>query len=196
MTEKVFIIHGWEGSPKEPMLKWLASSIENKGYEVTVPTMPNPEKPTIDEWVGKLKEIAPEVNEHTYFIGHSVGCQTILRYLESLPEGTKCGGVLLLAPWLHLNEQIIEEGEEEVEEIAKPWIETPINFELVRSHIIRIAAIFSDNDPYVPMSDKDIFNALLGADIHIEHEKGHFTEEEGVTQLPSALEYFTKISQA
>lgn len=39
-------------------------------------------------------------DENTYFIGHSIGCQSIDRYLEILPSETKIGGVVYVAGWL------------------------------------------------------------------------------------------------
>jgi uncharacterized protein len=190
MTEKVFIIHGWGNSPQEPLHQWLATVLEGRGYEVSVPEMPNPAEPKIDEWVSKLHELVPEVNKKIYFIGHSIGCQTIMRFLETLPTEQKCS-VLFLAPWFHL--QGLETEEEE--KIAAPWLETPINLEEVKKHLRKSAAIFSDGDPYVPLSDRDIFHAAFGTEILVEHEKGHFTGEGGVTKLDSALDLFAKISQ-
>ncbi|MFH1802931.1 MAG: alpha/beta hydrolase [archaeon] len=193
--KKVYIIHGWEGSPEEPLLKWLSEKLTNKGYEVTVPAMPNPENPKIEEWIPFLQETITSPDNQTYFIGHSIGCQAILRYLETLPEETKIGGILLLAPWMHLDQQTIEEEGPEVVEMARPWMETPINFEKVKSQIGKSVAIFSDNDPYVPLSGKDIFKELLGAEIYIEHEKGHFDPASGINELPLALEAILKISE-
>ena len=56
--------------------------------------MPNTACPKIDEWVGTLNSKVDFLNDETYFIGHSIGCQTILRYLET-KEITKIGGILL-----------------------------------------------------------------------------------------------------
>ena len=41
-----------------------------------------------------------DLNENTNFIGHSIGCQTIMRYLET-KEVCKIGGILFVAPWLN-----------------------------------------------------------------------------------------------
>ncbi len=180
---KAFIIHRWGGNPDEGLYKWLASELESRGFEVIVPEMPDTDNPQINSWVNKIKEICQDSDENTYFFGHSIGCQTILRYLETLPEDVKVGKVVLIAPWLHL--QGIEE-EEGAAEVAEPWLITPIDFEKVKSHA-NFTCIFSDNDPYVPISDKDIFKENLNAQIIVEHDKGHFTEEDGVKELPSAL---------
>jgi len=125
--QRVFIIHGWDGSPEEPMHKWLRKELEEKRFKVIVPEMPNSEEPEIKTWTDKLKEIVINPDKNTYFIGHSIGCQAILRYLENLDAKIKIGGAIFIAPWISLNTKIIEEedGKESVE-IAKPWLETPI----------------------------------------------------------------------
>jgi len=68
--------------------------------------------------------------------------------------------------------------------ISKPWLETPINFEKVKSHLSSLTAIFSDNDPYVSLSDKEVFKSLLGAKVIVEHNKGHFRTADGFTDFP------------
>jgi len=183
MVKKVFLIHGWDGNPENAWFPWLKAELEAKDFEVIIPAMPNPEEPKIDEWVSKLKELANDPDEEIYFIGHSIGCQTILRYLESLSENAKVGGVIFVAGWFHLTNL---SGPEE-EKIAQPWLETPINFDKIITHTNNFLAIFSNNDPFVLLSDKDIFKEKLGAEIIIEQEKGHFDDEAGIKELPSAL---------
>lgn len=184
--KKVYIIHGWGGSPKEPMLQWLKLSLEEKGYRVAVPKMPKPAFPKIESWVGKLKKIVSPDSE-TVFIAHSIGCQAVLRYLETLNNNIKIKEVVLIAPWMELDRQTIEEEGQEVIDIAKPWMETPIDFQKIMSHTGKVVAIFSDNDPYVPLSQKDLFEKELGAEIIVENNKGHFTISDNINELPPAL---------
>lgn len=191
--KRVFIIHGWDGKPEHGWYLWLRDELESRGFKVEVPEMPNSEEPEINSWVGKLNEIVGQVDEETYFVGHSVGCQTILRYLQILDESSKIGGAVFVAPWMHLDEETIREEGEEVIEIAKPWMETPIDFEKVKKMSKHYVAIFSDNDYYVPLSDRDIFRELLGAKIITEHDKGHFTEDDGIKDLPVLLNEFLDI---
>ena len=183
----IYIIHGWDGSPDEPMHKWLKKSLEEKGYKVVVPEMPNPETPEIGAWIGKIREVV-QPDESIVFVGHSIGCQAVLRYLEQLPGETKIAGVILIAPWMKLDEQTVKEEGKEVAEVARPWEETPIDFEKVKKHSDNFITIFSDNDPYVPLSQKDLFEKELSAKIIVEHEKGHFAPDDGTDSLPSALE--------
>ena len=74
----------------------------------------------------------------------------------------------------------LEEGDRE---IAKPWIETPLNLNKVKENSGKIIVIFSDNDSYVSLSNKEIFKEKLNAEIIIEHEKGHFGGEDGIIEF-------------
>lgn len=192
---RVFIIHGWGGSPKEPMHKWMKANLEKNGFEVITPEMPNAAEPKIKEWIGKLKEVVQNPDEETFFIGHSIGCQGVLRYIETINPKIKIWGIVLIAPWMHLNEETIKEEGEEVIEIAKPWIETPINWEKIKLHTNKFVCIFSDNDPYVPLSEKELFQEKLGAKIIVEHNKGHFTESDNIKENPTVLNELLRITK-
>ena len=176
---KAIIVHGWDGSPKEPLHQWLKKELEEKGWEVEIPKMPTPEEPTIEGWVSKLYDYS--IDENTYFIGHSIGCQAIMRYLDRI-EG-KVGGLIFLAPWTHL-----QSLEPEEQETAAPWLESAIDFDRVKEKTNKITCIFSDNDPYVPLTEKEVFELMLDAETLVLKKKGHFTQEDGVTELPIILE--------
>ncbi|MBI5076995.1 hypothetical protein HZB94_01255 [Candidatus Falkowbacteria bacterium] len=56
-------------------------------------------------------------------------------------------------------------------------------------------AIFSDNDPYVPIDNQDDFRDKLGSEIVIEHNRGHFSgPTDNVIELPVVLETILKIA--
>lgn len=187
--KKVYIIHMWNGHPKDCWLPWLKNELEKKKFEVSIPAMPDTEKPKIEEWVNRLLSLAPDPDENTYFVGHSIGCQAILRYLEKL-DNKKIGGIVFVAGWFTLTNL---ETEEEWK-VANPWLKTPIDFEKIKNNINKIVAIFSDNDPFVPLNDNvKLFSEKLNAEIIIEKNKGHFTGEDGIFKLPIVLQELEKL---
>lgn len=183
MLKKVFIIHGWDEYPDEGWFPWLKKELEQIGFQVIIPSMPDSSSPKIDSWVPYLTNIVGGVDENTFFVGHSVGCQTILRFLEKLPPDEKIGGAVFVAGWFTLMN--LETDEEK--EIAKPWLETPIILEKVKLHTNKFTAILSDDDPVVPISNKELFEKHLGAKTIVEHNKGHFGEDSGIKELPVVL---------
>src|SRR3972149_1809387 len=97
MKKRVFIAHGWEGTPESGWFPWLKQELETRGFDVFVPQLPDTNHPRREKWVPALAEVVGVPDEQTYLIGHSMGCQTIARYLESLPEGVRVGGAIFVA---------------------------------------------------------------------------------------------------
>lgn len=186
MQKRAFIIHGWDGYPEEGWFPWLKKELEKKGFKTATPAMPNSLKPKIKTWVNFLSKQIGIPDENTFLIGHSMGARTIIRYLESLPKNAKIGGVTLVAGGVHLNDTAYEC--EEDKETARPWIETPINWGKVKTHTDNFVCVFSDNDPYIPLQDAEIFKEKLSAKIIIEHNKKHFSGCDGIYELQSVFE--------
>ncbi len=186
MAKKVFIIHCWAGSPTSDWFIWIKQELKSRGFEVVIPQMPNTETPKIDEWIPFLEKTIKNPDNDTYFIGHSIGCQAIMRYLQDI--NIKVGGILFVAGWLSL--QDLETKEEA--EIAESWLTTSINFDKVKQNIPegKITALFSLDDPWVPISDSSIFHEKLGAKTITEKEAGHFNGP----KYPEILEEFLKIA--
>lgn len=192
MNKRVFIVHGWDGTPKANWFPWLKKELEIKGFEVYVPQLPDPGNPRIYNWVPKLAKTVGKADEQTYFVGHSMGCKTITLYLESLPKNIKIGGAVFVAGFFKRVTGLDGPG---VPETIKHWLGAPIDFKKTKSHLAKSITIFSDNDPYVPLDNQDDFHNKLCSKIIIEHQKGHFNEAAGITKLPIALESLLKLSR-
>lgn len=184
--KRVFIIHGWSGSPKNDWLPWLADHLKNKGFEVITPAMPKADFPKIKPWVNKLNKVAAMPKNDDIFIGHSIGCQAILRFLESLDDSCQVDKVILVAPWLKLTN--LESDEEK--KIAQPWLKNPLDFNKVKSKAKTFVTMFSNNDPYVPLkANTKMFKQKLNPKIVIQKNKGHFTQDDGVVKIPEIVEF-------
>lgn len=193
INKRIFIVHGWDGSPQSNWFPWLKKELENKGFDVFVPQLPDPGNPRIYNWVPKLAEIVEKPDSQTYFVGHSMGCQTIARYLETLPENIKIGGAVFVAGFFKGITGL--EDEPGNPETIKHWLKTPVNLKKTKAHLPKSIAIFSDNDPYVPLDNQDDFGSELESKIIIEHNMRHFNEGAGITQLPIALKSVLEISK-
>ncbi len=183
--KKVIIVHGWGGSPDENWLPWLKNELEKLNYEVIVPSMPDTETPVINSWVEHLSKITGVPDSETYFIGHSIGCQTILRYLETINQSV--GGAIFVSGWFNLEN--LEDEEEEA--VAKPWIETPINLEKVRSVLPKSILIISDDDPYGAFKENTQKFAEIMVHAVVLPNAGHITE----SQEPAILSQFLELVQ-
>jgi len=174
MTKRVFIIHGWGADSESNWFPWIKKELESKGFEVHTPAMPNTDFPVIKEWISALKKAVGKPDKETYFIGHSIGCQTIIRYLEK--ENIKVGGVLFVAGFINSNGRALATLSVEDKEVIEPWLTTPIDFDKVKSSANKIVSIFSDDDQFVPLDDNKIFKDKLNSKIIILKNKGHILD--------------------
>jgi predicted alpha/beta hydrolase family esterase len=179
---RVFIVHGWGDKPGDHWIPWLNEQLELKGFSVAAPEMPHTEAPVIGEWVSHLNRHVGDAAEGAYYVGHSIGCQTILRHLQHLPTGGAALGAVFVGPWFVLASLSAEE-----EAIAQPWIDTPIDFARVRSRLPELTAYFSDDDPFVPLDNQPLFEERLGAQTNLLHGRKHMGVESGMTTFPELL---------
>ncbi len=177
--KRVFIVHGWDFNPEMNFYPWLKKELEKKGYKVTVPEMPETAEPKIKDWVAHLKKAVGKPDNETYFIGHSIGCQTIMRYLEIENIKLKIPKIVFVAGWFKLDNL----EDEEVEEIARPWLQTPINLEKVKQRIKSLKVFLSTDDPFNCLDENSkTFKNSLGAEVTLLKNRGHF-EEDKITEI-------------
>jgi len=178
--KKAIIIHCWEGYPEYCWYQKTKSELEAKGFQVEVPAMPDTENPKQATWVPKLTKVVGQPNEDVYLIGHSVGCITILRYLESLKDDQKIGGLVFVAGF----SESLGEGYEEIDN----FFERPVDFELIKTKAKHFVAINSVNDPHVDLRFGRIFEDNLDAKLITKEGMYHFSgaieEEPECSALP------------
>jgi len=182
--KRVFIIHGYGADSESNWFPWLKEQLEERGFVVQVPSLPNTDFPIIKEWVSALSKLIGKPDEDTYLVGHSLGCQVIMRYLER--ANAKVGGILFVACPLTTNRMLMQEEQE----ILGPWLTTPINFDKVKNSANKIISIFSDNDPLVPLDDGRTLKDKLNSKIVILKHKGHIMD----FVCPPVLEEFLKLA--
>lgn|SRR3989344_9348594 len=175
--KRVFIVHGWASSSEDCWLPWIKKELEKIGFIVIAPDMSDPKTPNISIWTSILSDLVMTPDEDTYFIGHSMGCFIILKYLESLTEKDRIGGVICVGGRLG------KDG----------W--PPLNTEKIKRFAPRVKAIFSDNDYYVPLSVEEAYREW-GAKTLILNNSGHFSRKESITKLPEARDALLELASS
>lgn len=183
--KRVIIIHGWESSPQGDWFPWLKNELETKGFVVEVPAMPDTMHPALEGWLAYLKKVAGEPDKNTYFVGHSLGVITILRYLEALVEDKKVGGAVLVAGF---PEPI---GYEEI----NTFFVKPLDYQRIKRVVDKVIVIHSTNDPHVPLKNGEILKEKIGAKLIIIPNAGHLNTEAGFIELPVVLEAVLEITR-
>jgi len=183
--KRVYLVHCWEGTSNDGWYPWIDKELSKYGIEVMRFNMPNTENPKIEEWVTALNSEVNTLDENTYFIGHSIGCQTIMRYLDT-KEICQIGGVLFVAPWLDLLPEAV--ADEESYNTAQPWLNTSINFDKVKQFTNNINCIFSTDDYFVSLEQEKEFKNKLNAKTYLVQGKGHISQDDDVFELQEILD--------
>lgn len=181
--KRAVIVHCWGGEPDYAWYPWVAKHLKDKGFEVDIPALPDPEEPKLDDWLACLKEAIGKPDEDLVLIGHSLGCATVLRYLESLPKNSKVGKVILVAAF---TDQI---GYREFDS----FFETPFDFEKIKTKSVEGFYVFQSNDdPYVAEQYGIRLEEELEAELYIKNAAGHMSgpldEKDSCTELPEVVE--------
>ena len=168
----IYLVPRWAGNIHSDWYDWLVEQVfATYQIEIKHLEMPNWQEPQVEESLEYLSKTIQHLDEHTYFIGHSVGCQSILRYLSShleLNNDLKIGGILLVAAWF---------------EVDKPWISLvpwmnhdKTNFSLIAKAVNYKKVILSNNDPFTSdfAKNKAEWENKIQANVGVFAEKLHF----------------------
>jgi uncharacterized protein len=181
MERSLYIVPRWAGRPDSDFYPWLEASLREapqRFSSIRTLDMPNPAQPTIDAWVGALAAaVGPAPAPSTVLMGHSVGCQTVIRYLATRPPEHQLDTALLVAGWWDIDKPW---------ESIVPWIETPVDLARVRAAARTFVVLLSDNDPFTAdhARNRRLWEERLGAKVVLAPGGRHFNNP----QEPAVLE--------
>ena len=179
MNRRVYIVHGFEGNPHGNWFDWLCAQVKSTGAQAISLAMPNPDKPSTTAWQFTLDQHIGKPDTHTFLVGHSLGCITLLHFL-SRQQPQKIGGLLLAAGFADMLPPL-------------PTLDAYIkaaspDFDILRKIDMPKHCLVSDNDTHVPPElTLDMAAKLKSPVTHIP-EGGHLMASDGFTQLPQAWE--------
>ena len=166
--KRAVLCHCWGGHPEFIWYPYLKTKLKDAGFKVEIPMMPDTDHPVVQSWLPAFSKAVGEICEDDILIGHSVGCATVLRFLESLSGDQKVGGVVMVAGFLD------DRGDSEISSFFKD----EFNYENIRMRSSRIVSIHSDNDPSLKpdyFKYSNVFLSKLKAKIIIIPDGGHFS---------------------
>src|SRR3989344_5017605 len=178
------ILHGWyKDSAAGAFIPWLKKALEEKGFEVQAPNLPNPENPK------EIKQVADVLNtctidEHTIIVGHSLGGAVALKVLEKINR--PIAGLVLVAPAMNPSVQGAKK---------RPFwkhFNWDIDYERIKK-LVRFSAVLCDlqeGAPRVPYL-KTVAQKLGVALIEGNASEEHFFGKEEPMILMSLLPHIT-----
>lgn len=175
----MFIFHGSYGYPGENWFPWLKTEVEKLGHETIVPTFPTPEGQNLENWLKTFEPYVPQLDEQSILVGHSCGALFALKLLERI--NIKIKAVFDVAgPVMPMGNQF--------DEMTASFFTPKPDWEKIKEHVENIFLLYSDNDPYVAISQGETAARDSGANLHKFHNAGHFNAKAGFTKFPELLE--------
>lgn len=178
-SPRLFIVHGYTAGPHHHWFDWLKSEAEALGIAVTVPALPDSQHPDDKAWQSALAECVGEVDSQTWFVGHSLGCITALRYLNQQPAGQHAAGVIMVAGFSENVPPLPE---------LDAFMSSPFDADRIVQQVPHRAVIASLNDDIVPPALSLRFSQQLNAPFYALPDHGHFLSRNGITELPLVLQ--------
>lgn len=185
--KKVFMVHGFGGEPNGGWRPWLMGKLAKEDIWACALSMPTPNEPKKDEWVHEISRVVGEVNTNVFLVGHSLGVPALLSYIESLPENSKIGGIVLVSGIIH---QI--PGKEKYIPINH-FYEKEFNYQKIKNICLNIFIIHGYNDSAVPFEQGEELSRNLSCELISIKNGGHLNGSSGWYELPEALEVLLKM---
>lgn len=172
MKHRVVVIHGYTASSQANWFPHFKDELKSDNIDVIIPDMPDSCKPQCNEWLKHIDNTIGEPDENTILIGHSLGCVTLLNYLnEKRTESVKA--VFLISGFTE-NTPISE-----LAEFVKPVID----YNYIKSITSDIVAISAVDDDIVPYEySKEMAERLDAPFILLDGGK-HFIDRDGFTEF-------------
>lgn len=184
--KKVFMIHGFMGEPNGGWRPWLMSELAQNDIWACALPMPTPDNPIKDEWIQTIKDAVKIPTDEIFLIGHSLGVPAILHYLESLPDGVKIGGAVLVSgPVFKIPNNKYD--------LVNKFLENSFNFDYIKKTCNNFVIIQGDDDPNVPITDAEYLSKNLSCNLILVPNGKHLNGSAGIYKLPQALESLLKM---
>jgi predicted alpha/beta hydrolase family esterase len=158
--------------------------MNERGVEVRSPDFPDTNEPKLKEWLATTRKNVKKFDEEWILAGHSLGCPTILRLLETFERDEKVGLVIMVAGFAK------DLGIQQ----TRNFVDKDFDWKKIKSKAKRFVIINSDNDPYIELSEGKRMAKLLGAEFMVEHNAGHINEGSGFTEYPRLLQIIDKLN--
>jgi len=136
ISKNAIILHGTGCTPESFWYPSLKKFLEDKGYRVWVPQLPEAGKPDLKTWLTFVLK-SGQFNEETILIGHSAGGPLILSILENIT--TPISRAILVAGYARPKGRKKE---------AEAILQTRYDWEKIKHNVRDLIFINSDNDPW------------------------------------------------
>lgn len=177
--KKAALLHGTDGTPSDHWFPWMKSELENRGYEVFAPQLPECHTPNREAYEAFLRESNWDFTDNI-LVGHSSGATTVLNLLSADWFPRVRASVLV---GTFLNEKLTKTADwYEAGQFDNLFLEI-YDPDVIKNRCDNFIFVHGSNDPYCDAEDARKHCSELDGKF-IEIESGHHLgDSAGVTEL-------------
>ena len=171
-SKTALLLHGFTSTSNSYFLPKTREYLEDNGFEVCAPDLPNPDAPSLESWIAAVEPMLASVNHEfdtvvCHSLGGSLAFQLLSRHLLKAKKlfviGSSYGPC----------------ANRDMNTFSSP----AIDFNLVKEYTGSIYAVFSLDDPWTPSEYGLLTIKELGAIGLVFSNMGHFE----VNELPKVV---------
>lgn len=183
--KNVFIIHGFQASPKSHWFPWLKQEVERLGFYCQILALSDSLNPQYTVWKADLANQLQMLDEESIIIAHSLGCISVLDYLSEALSSKKIKAFIGVSGFSERLQTLPELNE---------FIQcADLKDGLLRMQIQQRHVIFSSDDAYVSAPMTIHLGQLLNAQMLEIKSAGHFLASDGYVEFPQLWERLQRI---
>jgi predicted alpha/beta hydrolase family esterase len=179
-TAPTVLLHGRGGIDPDGWQSWLAGELTQAGREVRYPELPGVPDPTLDEWLGALRDTLNGLPADGFdVVTHSLGSILWLHHAMNpadSPRPARVALVSLPAP-------------ARVQEVVSTFAPVPLDIDAIRKAADGTVLVGGDDDPACPGGVARVYGAPLKMAATMIVGAGHLTSESGYAQFPAMLDW-------
>lgn len=185
MQKHVYIVHGYDASPKRHWFAWLKDEIEKSGAKADILTMPTSAHPQFKDWLKTLQESVKFEGE-VYLVGHSLGCPTILNFLQDNVANGAVEGIVLVSG---LAQPLSDPQFKMLDE----FVDKDFDFGRIKVAAKQRAVVSAKDDYIVPFELSRELAGQIGTEFYEMQKGGHFLDRDGFTKFDLVYEILEKM---
>ncbi|MCL6218894.1 RBBP9/YdeN family alpha/beta hydrolase [Zunongwangia pacifica] len=179
---KICLIHGYTASKTSNWFPSFKKELQSEKIDVIIPDMPNSKNPQFEEWISHMEKVITHYDENTIFIGHSLGCVTLLNYLNTNRLNTVKGLILVSG---FIEETPIPE--------LQQFVQSELDFEYLINLTENRIAISAIDDDIIPYGYSKRMAEKLKAKFILLNKGKHFIDRDNFVNFPFLVKEVKKL---
>lgn len=178
----IYLIHGYTASPTSNWFQDFKANLDSDTVKVDILEMPNSNNPQLAQWIAYMKDCINRIDENTIFVGHSLGCVSILHYLNQVSV-KKIKALFMVSGFIERTP---------IPEL-KEFIQPQLNYSKFKEIAENIVSISAKDDDIVPYNYSEYMAKKLDSEFILLNQGKHFIDRDNITVFPLLINEIKKI---